>query len=461
MSNSINKHRFKIETNSADQRILIVGDDYRSFVYEPVPFDAFDAILFETEDTAVLKRQILSIVRVESSPNYSFKAFFINPAINNKSALIYADGICSGIEAQDLIRETRRIKERFVALRFKVFDRDSNFWTPERRIFHVVRTHLIRSDKFPDWEVARQSALGYALPRFEMLMKYKIATVKEVMQCLEKLCTQHKLLETGELRAVLNICPHCYENKMIWHETCPKCGTIDIEEVHMIHHFRCANISSEESYLKDGKLICPKCKHELKHIGVDYDRPASMYLCKENNIHFSTPVIKALCTNCEKTSELVELLRRKIHQLSYTNLGISMFAQNDHVHDSDDIPKLSTIHSYNSFVSAIRVRVNIARNNGNLYPVVFRLRVTPEDNYDMINLSVINRIYKLHPNAVISYKNGAFYLLQSFTHKLTKEIIDEILPLKEFNRKNPGYKFDGNYIELDINRDIDSIIASL
>lgn len=72
---------------------------------------------------------------------------------------------------------------------------------------------------------------------------------------------------------VTHVCPKCYDKGMIYQETCPKCGSVDVEEHNMIHHFRCANISPERTYVKDGKLICPKCLKELHHIGVDYDRP--------------------------------------------------------------------------------------------------------------------------------------------------------------------------------------------
>lgn len=229
----------------------------------------------------------------------------------------------------------------------------------------------------------------------------------------------------------------------------------------MIHHFRCANISPEASYLQDGKLICPKCRHELKHIGVDYDRPASMYYCKENNMHFSAPEVKGLCANCHKISDLSQLIKRRLHRLDYTALGVATFAQYDHVQDSDDIPKLPSLYSYNSFLQVLRIRVNIARNDRDLRLILFRLRVTPEDNYDLIEDMVIHRTYKKYPNAIMSYKNNAFYMLNAFTNRSIEELAEEMLSLDELNRENPSYKFSGEYIELDINRDIDSIIASL
>ncbi len=461
MTKLIDRYYFKIVTNSVGQRILIVGDDYRHFAYEPVAFDNFDAIFFETEDYALFKHQVASIITVENSPNYSFKPFFIKPAIAHDSALVYADGVCSSIDAQELIQETRRINERFISLKFKVYDREPSFWTPGRRIFHVFRTYLLRSNNCPGWQVQKFSALGYAIPRLDMLLRHKYITAKILLLYLDRLCDEYNLLTRDELKAVIHICPHCYENRLLLQEVCPKCGTIDIDEVNMIHHFRCANISSEESYIKDGKLICPKCKHELNHIGVDYDRPATMYYCRENNIHFSTPLVKGLCASCQKTSDISQLLKRKLFNSCYTALGVTTFAQYDHVQDSDNIPKLPSIYTFNSFINAVKVRVNIARNNGDLYPVVFRLRVTPEDNYDMIDSVVIHRIYGLYPNAILSYKNNTFYMLQSFTHKVTQEIVNEVLPLKEFNKNNLGYTFKGDYIELDINMKIESIISLL
>ncbi len=459
MNNPTNIHHFKIAINTAGQRIMIVDDDYRNFIYETVRFEAFDAIFFETEDSMLLKRQIGSITASRRDPNYTFKPFFFKPTITSKSALTFADGLCTTIDDPILIEETKRINERFRSLGFVLYDREPSFWTPENRMYHIVRTYLLRGDKFPEWEIKRDSSLGYAIPRFEILLKLKVISVADIWIYYEKACA-HNLLKTTKLKAAVYCCPTCMENKNIWQELCPKCGTMDIDEVNMIHHFRCANISAEQTYIKDGKLICPKCTHELKHIGVDYDRPASMYYCKNDNIHFSVPDVKSLCLTCHTVSSVQELKRVKLYELDYTPMGVTTFAHYDHLQDSDDIAKLSTIYAYSGFVRSVRVRVVIARNN-NLYPVVFKVRVTPEDNFNLIEDVVIHHIYRLHPNAVISYKNNTFYILQSLTHKMTDKDANEILPLGKFNKENPGYTFEGEYLELDVNDDIEHIIATL
>ncbi len=460
MNSSINKHRFNIVVNSAGQRILIVDDQYRTFVYEAMPFDSFDAIFCETEDYTVLRRQISSLISVETTPNYSFKPLFVKPVVTNKRTLVFADGVCSSIESTELIQVTKRIQERFISLRFQIFDREPSFWTVERRIFHIVRNYLLRSDQFPEYQLQRHSAMGYEIARFELMIKYKIATVNDVNHFLNDICIQNKLLKFTNLVAIIELCPHCHEGRLIWQETCPKCGTIDIEEVNMIHHFRCANISSEESYIKDGKLVCPKCRLELKHIGVDYDRPASMYFCREHNMHFSTATIKALCTNCHHTSELSQLQRKRIYNREYTTLGVTTFAHCDHIVDSDDVPKMPSIYSYNSFIQALKIRVDIARHNPDLRTVVYRLRITPESD-ELADRHIVKRIYYLYPNIIISYSNNTYYVLQGFVQETTEEIAAKILRFKEHNNKYKDYTFDGEYIEIDVNMEIDRIIALL
>ena len=40
-------------------------------------------------------------------------------------------------------------------------------------------------------------------------------------------------------------------------------------------------------------LICPKCHKKLRHIGVDYDRPAVVYTCNDCENSFTSPITKA------------------------------------------------------------------------------------------------------------------------------------------------------------------------
>ncbi len=120
----------------------------------------------------------------------------------------------------------------------------------------------------------------------------------------------------------LHICPSCGSSHLIFVEACPECNSSNITNEPVIHHFRCANISPESTYLFDGKLRCPKCRHTLRHIGVDYDIPASLYSCKECNHTFATPTMRVTCNKCGRVFTPEELVNYDATEYEYTEAGI-------------------------------------------------------------------------------------------------------------------------------------------
>ena len=110
----------------------------------------------------------------------------------------------------------------------------------------------------------------------------------------------------------IHVCPHCKGSHLYYMESCPKCDSSLLKEEPVLHHFRCANISPESSHAYDGELRCPKCHQMLRHIGVDYDRPANVYTCQECSHTFLHTRMKVVCASCKKVSRPSELLAQDI-----------------------------------------------------------------------------------------------------------------------------------------------------
>lgn len=70
----------------------------------------------------------------------------------------------------------------------------------------------------------------------------------------------------------------------------------------MIEHYACGNTDFESSYLKEGKLICPKCRRELKIIGTDYRRVGKVFKCNDCGRDSSIPRITHTCQKCGTVS---------------------------------------------------------------------------------------------------------------------------------------------------------------
>lgn len=126
----------------------------------------------------------------------------------------------------------------------------------------------------------------------------------------------------------IHLCPKCHSSILLFTECCAKCNSSNIHEEDMIHHFRCANIGPESDYVYDNDLRCPKCKHFLKHIGIDYDRPAKVYNCLNCGKSQMSSRIKVICSVCGHTTSPQELIPYDINEYVFTQDGIDFLCGN-------------------------------------------------------------------------------------------------------------------------------------
>ena len=118
-----------------------------------------------------------------------------------------------------------------------------------------------------------------------------------------------------------HFCPHCDSAFLNFKESCPDCGSDNIESDELIHHFKCGHTASINEFTRDNQLICPKCDEHLKHIGVDYDKPSTISNCQDCGHTFQDPAVKADCYSCHRTSDVDDLVRRTIYTYEITALG--------------------------------------------------------------------------------------------------------------------------------------------
>ena len=157
---------------------------------------------------------------------------------------------------------------------------------------------------------------------------------EESFQISDRVKFARMLEELGYAEPVKHIervhtCPKCGDAHLLFIECCPKCGSSNIHQESIIHHFRCANLSPESTYQWDGELRCPKCKKVLRHIGVDYDRPASACHCEECDNTFINTSMKVICSHCNHVSVPDQLLPLDIIQYRLTEKGITAFTTDE------------------------------------------------------------------------------------------------------------------------------------
>lgn len=171
----------------------------------------------------------------------------------------------------------------------------------------------------------------------------------------------------------VHTCPKCGDGHLLFIECCPKCGSSNIHQEGIIHHFRCANLSPESTYQWDGELRCPKCKKILRHIGVDYDRPANAHHCLECENTFINTTMKVFCSHCHHSCTPDELLPLDIYEYRITEKGIHAFMNDEALLEitSEDI--FSGHCSYEVFTSTITTFASMPAYSDHLL-LIFRYK---------------------------------------------------------------------------------------
>ena len=117
------------------------------------------------------------------------------------------------------------------------------------------------------------------------------------------------------------VCPYCYHHDINIREVCPADRSANIKITEMINHFRCGFVGPEEEFRQDIRYVCPKCKAELRQIGLDYDKPGQSYICNENGEKFTEPLVYCQCRNCKKFFDVDKASRQDIFLYSLTQRG--------------------------------------------------------------------------------------------------------------------------------------------
>ena len=157
------------------------------------------------------------------------------------------------------------------------------------------------------------SPFGYTFPS---LGKYVELEPEKMVDVLDDLVARAIL--TRKLHDKIHICPACSRYNMNFREVCPQCGSPGIEVQEMIHHFACGHVGAINQFQHGLRLVCPKCRAELRHIGLDYEKPTETYLCSINGHVFTEPDVETACVACGAKFPPKDLINRNIYSYELT-----------------------------------------------------------------------------------------------------------------------------------------------
>jgi hypothetical protein len=95
-----------------------------------------------------------------------------------------------------------------------------------------------------------------------------------------------------------NACSRCASNRLLAFEACNGCGSSNLADEAIVHHYRCGWQAPESSFVQAHALICPKCHRALRHFGMDYGKPGSIVNCRNCGTTTSEPEPRFACLDC-------------------------------------------------------------------------------------------------------------------------------------------------------------------
>lgn len=122
---------------------------------------------------------------------------------------------------------------------------------------------------------------------------------EEVLDYLKKLKENEKVVQLEDIKEIS--CNMCGSVKIGQNFHCTACNSSNFKHDKLIEHFKCGNVSLEDSYKNN---ICPKCHKEIKIIGVDYRIMDNYYICSNCGEKFPEPTMDYVCIRCNNKFKL-------------------------------------------------------------------------------------------------------------------------------------------------------------
>jgi hypothetical protein len=116
-------------------------------------------------------------------------------------------------------------------------------------------------------------------------------------------------------------CPSCGSSRLNVREECSACRSADLFDETTIHHFRCAHQAIERQFRQGEKLVCPKCSRELRHFGVDYDKPGLMTACRNCGHVDEDSLVGFVCIDCGSRHDGQAVATRDWYEYKMTGAG--------------------------------------------------------------------------------------------------------------------------------------------
>lgn len=159
----------------------------------------------------------------------------------------------------------------------------------------------------------------YAADEMPLVRYPVVLSPEEVIREAEKNCKNGFMKR--EFFDRFHVCYRCASSRLHIREECASCRSSQLREESYIHHFKCGTQAVEADFRDGDRLVCPKCRQELTHFSVDYDKPGSALVCGRCGHAESEPIIGFMCMDCSAHFESDAASTRDVHSYQLTQEG--------------------------------------------------------------------------------------------------------------------------------------------
>jgi DNA-directed RNA polymerase subunit RPC12/RpoP len=122
---------------------------------------------------------------------------------------------------------------------------------------------------------------------------------------------------------VAHACPTCGSIQLLFRDGCEACASPDVRTVDLVHHFRCGHQGPETLFAgRHGLYICPKCRRELRHFGLDYDKPGDVTVCAACGHTSAQTSVHGRCLSCHAAFPAADAPKLRIFDYTLTGAGM-------------------------------------------------------------------------------------------------------------------------------------------
>lgn len=125
------------------------------------------------------------------------------------------------------------------------------------------------------------------------LSEYSATEIDVLKKYLSNLEHEKKIMKIEDIKEIA--CNQCNSVRIAHNFFCPSCNSTNFKQGKLIEHFKCGNVSIDESYTDDK---CPKCHKEIKILGVDYKSMDNYYTCNDCGDKFPDLSQDYICIKC-------------------------------------------------------------------------------------------------------------------------------------------------------------------